>query len=45
MGRDREGVENKTQVLYIYLHVYIYFSFHLEESFKVSSDMYGIHYI
>jgi len=24
--------------------MYIYFSFHLEESFKLSSDMYAIHY-
>jgi len=40
MGRDRKGVENKMYVLCIYLHVYIYFSFHLEESSKVSSDMY-----
>ena len=29
--------------LYIYLHWYIYFSFYLEE-FKVSLDMYVIHY-
>ena len=44
MRRDMEGIENKMSVLYIYLHVHIYFSFHLEESFKVSLDMYAIHY-
>jgi len=44
MGRDREGVENKMQVLCICLHVYLYFSFHSEESSKVSLDMYTTHY-
>ena len=33
----------KRKFYVIYLHVYIYFSFHLEESIKVSLDMYTTH--
>ena len=44
MGTDSEGVENETYFLCVCLHVYICFSFHFEESFKVGLDMYAIHY-
>ena len=43
---EEKGKESKIKRKFyvIYLHIFIYFSFHLEESFKVSLDMYAIHY-